>query len=88
MSMGKKYKELLRKFGKDPLIFCDEIKTFKDLSIKLNLSNNDFIRTTEKRHFDSVTELWNILEKKKEIYLSKYSGWYSVSDEAFYLKMK
>ena len=31
-----------------------------------------------------MTNLWNILEKKKEIYLSKYSGWYSVSDEAFY----
>ena len=82
---GQKIQRAAEKIGKDPLIFCDEIsKTFKDLSIKLNLSNNDFIRTTEKRHFDSVTELWNILEKKKEIYLSKYSGWYSVSDEAFY----
>jgi len=48
------------------------------------LSNTDFIRTTEKRHAKSVENLWNILEKKNEIYLSKYSGWYSVSDEAFY----
>ena len=65
--------------------FCDEISTtFRDLSKILNLSNNDFIRTTEKRHFISVQHLWNILEKKNEIYLSKYSGWYSVSDEAFY----
>ena len=54
------------------------------MSKTLNLSNNDFIRTTEKRHAKSVQNLWNILEKKKEIYLSKYSGWYSVSDEAFY----
>ena len=82
---GQKIQRAAEKIGKDPLIFCDEIsKTFKDLTLKLNLSNNDFIRTTEKRHFNSVTELWNILEKKKEIYLSKYSGWYSVSDEAFY----
>ena len=44
----------------------------------------DFIRTTEQRHHTSVQNLWNILEKKGEIYLSKYSGWYSVSDEAFY----
>ena len=51
----------------------------------LNLSNTDFIRTTEKRHYKSVQNLWDILEKKGEIYLSKYSGWYSVSDEAFYL---
>ena len=50
----------------------------------LNLSNNDFIRTTEERHKKSVEHLWKVLEDKNEIYLSKYSGWYSVSDEAFY----
>ena len=50
----------------------------------MNLSNTDFIRTTEERHKKSVQYLWNILEKNNEIYLSKYSGWYSVSDEAFY----
>ena len=82
---GQKIQRAAEKNGKDPLAFCDEIsKTFKDLSVTLNLSNNDFIRTTEKRHAKSVTNLWNILEKKGEIYLSKYSGWYSVSDEAFY----
>ena len=82
---GQKIQRAAEKLNKDPKIFCDEIsKTFKDLSITLNLSNNDFIRTTEERHKKSVAELWNILEKKKEIYLSKYSGWYSVSDEAFY----
>ncbi len=70
---------------KEPKEFCDEIsKTFKELSKTLNLSNNDFIRTTEERHHRSVQNLWKILENKGEIYLSKYSGWYSVSDEAFY----
>ena len=65
--------------------FCDEIsKTFKDLTKTLNLSNTDFIRTTEERHKKSVQYLWNELMKNDEIYLSKYSGWYSVSDEAFY----
>jgi len=82
---GQKIQRAAEKRGLDPLSFCDEIsKTFRDLSTTLNLSNNDFIRTTEKRHSKSVQNLWNILEKKKEIYLSKYSGWYSVSDEAFY----
>ena len=82
---GQKIQRSAKKKGMDPLSFCDEIsKTFMDLSKTLNLSNNDFIRTTEKRHAKSVQHLWNILEKKKEIYLSKYSGWYSVSDEAFY----
>ena len=56
------------------------------MSKTLNLSNNDFIRTTEVRHHKSVQNLWDVLEKKGEIYLSKYSGWYSVSDEAFYLE--
>ena len=82
---GQKIQRAAEEKKMDPLLFCDEIsKTFRDLSDKLNLSNNDFIRTTEKRHAKSVENLWNILEKKGEIYLSKYSGWYSVSDEAFY----
>ncbi len=69
----------------DTLQFCNEIsETFRKLSTTLNLSNTDFIRTTEERHKRSVQYLWNILEKNNEIYLSKYSGWYSVSDEAFY----
>jgi methionyl-tRNA synthetase len=69
----------------DPLLFCNEIsETFKNLSKILNLSNTDFIRTTEKRHIKSVQHLWDILKKNEDIYLSKYSGWYSVSDEAFY----
>ena len=69
----------------DTLKFCDEIsETFRKLSKTLNLSNTDFIRTTEERHKKTVQYLWNMLEKNDEIYLSKYSGWYSVSDEAFY----
>ena len=82
---GQKIQRAAEKEKKDPLQFCDEIsKTFRDLSKTLNLSNTDFIRTTENRHSKSVINLWEILENKKEIYLSKYSGWYSVSDEAFY----
>ena len=69
----------------DTLKFCDEIsETFRKLSKTLNLSNTDFIRTTEERHKKTVQYLWNMLVKNDEIYLSKYSGWYSVSDEAFY----
>jgi methionyl-tRNA synthetase len=69
----------------DPKSFCNEIsQTFRDLSKTLNLSNTDFIRTTEDRHKESVQHLWSELEKNDDIYLSKYSGWYSVSDEAFY----
>ena len=82
---GLKIQRAAEKAKMDPLDFCDKIsKTFRDLSVILNLSNTDFIRTTEKRHVQSVQHLWNLLEKSGDIYLSKYSGWYSVSDEAFY----
>ena len=68
-----------------PIDFCDKIsKVFLDLTKQLNLSNTDFIRTTEPRHIETVQKLWKILEKNNKIYLSKYSGWYSVSDEAYY----
>ena len=82
---GLKIQRAAEKEGMETLKFCDTIsQTFKDLSKILNLTNTDFIRTTEKRHLKSVQYLWNELEKNDDIYLSKYSGWYSVSDEAFY----
>ena len=82
---GLKIQRAAEKKGLDPLEFCNEIsKTFKDLSKTLNLTNTDFIRTTEIRHKRSVQNLWKELVKNNDIYLSKYSGWYSVSDEAFY----
>ena len=82
---GQKIQKEAQKNNKDPKIFCDELsETFRSLAKILNLSNDDFIRTTEKRHHKSVIEIWNRLLKSGDIYLDKYSGWYSVSDEAFY----
>jgi len=82
---GQKIQKEAKKNNKDPKIFCDELsETFRSLTKILNLSNNDFIRTTEKRHHKSVIEIWNRLVDSGDIYLDKYSGWYSVSDEAFY----
>ena len=84
---GLKIQRAAEKNNTDPLIFCNEIsQTFRELSKKLNLSNNDFIRTTEDRHKKTVQFIWAELEKNNNIYLSKYSGWYSVSDEAFYME--
>ena len=82
---GLKIQRSAEKAGQEPKEFCDKIsQTFKDLSKTLNLSNTDFIRTTEDRHKKTVQHLWSLLEKNDDIYLSNYSGWYSVSDEAFY----
>ena len=82
---GLKIEREANKNKKEPREFCNEITlTFKNLTKTLNLSNNDFIRTTEERHYKSVKEIWLRLEKSGDIYLDKYSGWYSVSDEAYY----
>jgi len=82
---GLKIQKVAEKNGLEPSVFCEKIsKVFKDLTIKLNLSNDDFIRTTEKRHHEAVEELWKRLIASGNIYLSKYKGWYSVSDEAYY----
>jgi methionyl-tRNA synthetase len=82
---GLKIQREAEKNGKNTKIFCDEIsKKFKELTKILNLSNNDFIRTTEKRHHNSVNAIWNKLLESGDIYLSKYAGWYSISDEAYY----
>ncbi len=82
---GLKIQREAEKNKKDPKSFCDELsEKFKNLSKILNLSNDDFIRTTEKRHFKSVEAIWNRLVKSGDIYLDKYCGWYSVSDEAYY----
>ena len=82
---GLKIQRAAEKSNLPPKEFCNKIsKTFKDLTKTLNLSNNDFIRTTENRHYKSVKAIWDRLVKSGDIYLSKYSGWYSVSDEAYY----
>jgi len=82
---GLKIQKASEKANLSPIDYCNNIsKIFRDLTKKLNLSNNDFIRTTEKRHYESVNDLWNKLLESGDIYLSKYKGWYSVSDEAYY----
>ena len=82
---GLKIQKSAEKEKLDPLLYCNKIsEVFKNLTKILNLSNDDFIRTTEKRHHTSVTDLWNRLVASGDIYMSKYEGWYSISDEAYY----
>ena len=74
---GLKMQREAEKKSKNVREFCDELSIkFKDLTKTLNLSNDDFIRTTEKRHFESVKDLWTKLVESNDIYLSKYEGWY------------
>jgi len=60
------------------------VALFENMVRELNCSNDDFIRTTEKRHYESCTEIWKRMEASGDIYLDTYAGWYSVRDEAFY----
>jgi methionyl-tRNA synthetase len=60
------------------------VPRFKDMVERLNCSNDDFIRTTETRHHRSSEAIWQRMEAAGDIYLDKYSGWYSVRDEAYY----
>lgn len=82
---GQKVEKSAIESSLEPQIFTDKVsERFKNLTNQFNITNDDFIRTTEERHKKSVTSLWNTLLKNGNIYLDKYSGWYSVRDEAFY----
>lgn len=82
---GQKIERSAEKAGVDPQTFCDQVSLkFKELTEAMNFSNDQFIRTTEERHKKSVQHLWKVLQEKGFIYEDRYSGWYSVRDEAFY----
>jgi methionyl-tRNA synthetase len=60
------------------------VPRFEAMVKQLNCSNDDFIRTTEERHHRSSQAIWDRMQANGDIYLSKYAGWYSVRDEAYY----
>jgi methionyl-tRNA synthetase len=65
------------------LVECN-VPRFKAMVERMNCSNDAFIRTTEERHHRSSAAIWQAMEAAGDIYLGKYSGWYSVRDEAYY----
>jgi len=82
---GQKVEKSAEAAGKSPQAFTDEVsQRFRLLAEAMNFSNDDFIRTTERRHIESCQELWRRLKERGQIYLGSYSGWYAVRDEAFY----
>lgn len=82
---GQKVAKSAANAGMEPQAFTDKVsQNFRDLLQTLNISNDDFIRTTENRHKKACQVLWDELLKRGEIYLDKYAGWYAVRDEAYY----
>ena len=82
---GQKVEKSAAAAGLTSQEFVDMVsESFHELASELQLSNDDFIRTTEPRHIHAAQAMWNALMAKGDIYLGSYSGWYSVRDEAFY----
>jgi methionyl-tRNA synthetase len=88
---GQKVAKSAAAAGVDPQAFVDKVsENFRALLPALGCSNDDFIRTTEKRHVDACQAIWTAMAARKtpkgndNIYLGAYSGWYAVRDEAYY----
>ena len=82
---GQKVWEAARRAGVGPQEQCDRmVVRFQELWKRLEITNDDFIRTTEPRHTEVVRAILADLHRKGEIYRDEYEGWYSVSEERFY----
>ena len=82
---GQKIQQATKNNNLNTQEFVDNMSlNFQNLTKILNLSNNDFIRTSSQRHINAVRSFWEKLNNNGQVYLDKYSGWYSIRDEAFY----
>jgi methionyl-tRNA synthetase len=82
---GQKIQRAAEQEGLSPQDFSDRmVLTFKSLWKELNISYNDFIRTTEGRHITFVQRVLEILYRKGDIYQAKYEGWYCTPCETFW----
>ena len=81
---GQKVERAAQKAGLTTTVFADRTaQKFRDLLPVLNISNDDFIRTTEARHKAASQVLWRRVRDKGFIYKGKYEGWYCTVDEVF-----
>lgn len=82
---GQKVEKSAISKNQTPTEYCDKVSNiFNQLTVDLNLTNNDFIRTTQERHKVFAQNFWSKLETNGWIYKGYYKGWYAVRDEAFY----
>ncbi|XP_045506679.1 methionine--tRNA ligase, mitochondrial isoform X1 [Colias croceus] len=81
---GTKIQQAAAKANQSPPEYCSTIsKEYRDLFKEFHVDYTDFVRTTEERHLKAVKHFWKELRDQDYIYKAKYSGWYSVNDEAF-----
>ena len=84
---GQKVEKAAAAAGLAPKAFTDKVsQAFRDLVAKMNYSPDNFIRTTEPRHYKASQALWEKLVASGDIYLGSYAGWYSVRDETYFVE--
>jgi methionyl-tRNA synthetase len=82
---GLKIQQTADRQATTPKALVDEMSAkFRHVAERLNCSFDRFIRTTDPDHYQASQALWRRMEERGDIYLSKYSGWYSVRDEAYF----
>lgn len=82
---GLKMQQTAEKEGLTPQELADRNSAiFQKMLDMLGISHDDFIRTTEKRHYRACQAIWQRMEQAGDIYLDHYAGWYSVRQEAYY----
>ena len=81
---GQKIAQAAEEQGLAPIELADKVvEGFRELWTKLEISNDDFIRTSQPRHEKQLTAIVSKLIEKGDIYLGQYEGWYSVTEEQF-----
>ncbi len=82
---GQNIARIAERHGESPQAYADRIAAkFKELWVQLDISYDDFIRTTEPRHVEGVLKFWAKLLASGDVYRGMYAGWYCPSCEAFY----
>ena len=82
---GQKIEKNAKAKGLDPQTYVDEIvKDFKHLWEAMDISYDDFIRTTDARHVETVRKVFSKLYENEDIYLGSYEGWYCTPCESFW----
>lgn len=84
---GDKINRAAKEKGITPIELADQVVSrFQNLWKKLSISNDDFIRTTESRHTQVVSKVFQRLYEQEDIYRGTYKGWYCVPCESFWLE--
>ena len=82
---GEKVAQSAEQHDMTPQAWCDSlVPAFKDLWAELEITNDDFIRTTQERQTRAVQHLWEVLRDRGYIYKGSYDGWYCVPEETYF----